>query len=307
MRFPIRPRVRRRVVPLPAQPFTLLYGETGDPANQFATSYSTPGGLVIVGRTNYQDAVIQNVSAAGGTVLMYVDPVVDNPYGRYAGLLYNSNAYGPALARWPGNYQVSEWGYLTDFRPGQPVHTKLRSIMELMIAENPHMGGFFVDDLGSRSWFPLLDWNTFPDQQQYRDGAIALCQVARSVCDQYGLMFIVNGTWQAGGLSSGGGYPDANTHGNALADGGFVEHHVIDAFWTNYADAATSQWAEQSTVTDKNPIMLANVLTAGELDGFNNSGVYSYTAIQASADYSGVAPWNTGAFHYTGLPSRVGG
>ena len=116
-------------------------------------------------------------------------------------------------------------------------------MLETMVAENPHMAGWFADDLGSRSWFPGFDWAQLPGQ-----GGLPGTVPSRSprhfavVADEHGLIFLVNGTWSA---NDGGGYPNAAKSGNALADGGFVEHHdgQID-FFGPYG--CSSQWAAQS-------------------------------------------------------------
>ena len=66
--------------------------------------------------------------------------------------------------------------YLNDFRVGSVLQSKLECVLEKMVAENPHMAGFFADDLGSRSWYPGFSWDTWgtTNQQSYRAGAIAL-------------------------------------------------------------------------------------------------------------------------------------
>ena len=48
---------------------------------------------------------MKDASAAGATVLIYLDAIIDNPYGRYHDLLNNASECGPATSRWPGNYQ----------------------------------------------------------------------------------------------------------------------------------------------------------------------------------------------------------
>jgi hypothetical protein len=166
-----------------------------------------------------------------------------------------------------------------------------------MVAENPHMAGIFADDLGSRSWFPGFDWESFPDKAAYRAGAIALTHTLRSVADEHGLVFIVNGTWSA---NDGGGYPNVGQHGNALADGGFVELHDGQiSFFGPYG--CSSQWAAQSSVTKGEAVSYAVTKTFAGRAEYANSGCYAY--VNQQSDYNGVAPW--GDFHATGLPSEV--
>src|SRR5262249_26052835 len=155
-----------------------------------------PGGLVVAGRDNYQDQAFKDVSAAGGTVLIYLDTLIDNAYGHYHSMLINASACGPATSHWPGSPKANSWGYLIDFRVGSVLQQKLSCVLETMISENPHMAGFFADDLGSRSWYPGFNWDTWgtTNQQAYRDGAIALTQTFRTVANHHGLIFIVNGT-----------------------------------------------------------------------------------------------------------------
>ena len=109
--------------------------------------------------------------------------VIDNPRGRYHEMLINASECGPATSRWPGNYRANSWGYLNDFRVGSVLQRKLECVLEKMVAENPHMAGWFADDLGSRSWFPDFDWASFPDKAAYRAGAIALTKTFRKVAD----------------------------------------------------------------------------------------------------------------------------
>ena len=59
---------------LPAQAAGIFYGSASG-----AMAYAHPGGLVVAGRDNYQDQAFKDVSAAGGTVLIYLDAVIDNP------------------------------------------------------------------------------------------------------------------------------------------------------------------------------------------------------------------------------------
>jgi hypothetical protein len=277
---------------LPAQAAGIIYG-----APSGAWPYAHPGGLVVAGRDNYQGQAFKDVSAAGGTVLIYLDAIIDNPHGRYHEMLNNPSECGPATSRWPGNYQANDWGYLNDFRVGSVLQSKLECVLEKMVAENPHMAGWFADDLGSRSWFPDIDWASFPDKVAYRAGAIALTQTLRTVANEHGLIFIVNGTWSA---NSGGGYPDASRSGNSLADGGFVEHHDGEiAHFGPYGCSA--QWAAQSPITKGKAINYAVTNTAAGKAEYVDSNCYAY--VNQQVDYSGVAPWGT--FHATGLPSRV--
>ncbi|MGY1688491.1 hypothetical protein ACI8AK_23155, partial [Geodermatophilus sp. SYSU D00867] len=132
---------------LPVQPAGLFFG-----AASGAEAYAHPGGLVVAGRDNFQDPVFEQVSAAGGSVLIYLDAIVDNDHGRYHDMLLNASVCGPAAARWPGDHRANEWGHLTDFRVGSVLQAKLRCVLETMVVENPHMAGWFADDLGSRSW-----------------------------------------------------------------------------------------------------------------------------------------------------------
>lgn len=276
----------------PAQAASIVWGSAAN-----ARPYAHPGGLVVAGRDNYGDQEFKDVSAAGGTVLIYLDPVIDNDYGRYHDLLDNASECGPAVSRWPGSYKANEWGYLNDFRTGSALQSKLQCVLEKMVAENPHMGGWFLDDVGSRSWFPGIDWDSFPDKAAYRAGAIALTQTMRKVADEHGLIFIVNGTWSA---NDGGGYPDAGQSGNSLADGGFVEHHDGEiSYFKPYG--CSSQWAQDSTVTHGKAINYAVTNTAAGLKEYASSGCYAY--VNNQPDYDGAPMW--GSSHPTGLPSRV--
>src|SRR3984957_5324951 len=58
----------------PTQPASLVYGNPG--TNGRAIAYASPGGLVVAGRDNYADQVFKDISAGGGTVLIYLDTII---------------------------------------------------------------------------------------------------------------------------------------------------------------------------------------------------------------------------------------
>ena len=281
-----------------------MYGGSTPP-----TAYNTPGALLIAGRDQYNATGFKNAATAGAHVLIYLDAIIDNNYGRYHQLLMTDSECGPATGRWLNSsgqpIKVNQWGNLGDFRPGSVMHQgKLECVMEKMVAENPHMAGFFMDDVGSRSWFPDLNWGTFgsANQQAYRDGAIEVIKTARRVADRHGLMVMVNGTWSAGTLANnGGGYPTMSQHGMSLADGGFVEHHDGEiAYWRGYSESP--QWASQSPLTQGKAFNYAVMNTDAGVTEFRNSGAFAYVGKQV--DY-GTYPPPWGPFHATGLPTGV--
>jgi len=276
----------------PTQAASLVYGATGG-----TRAYAHPGALVVAGRDNYSDQAFENVSAAGGTVLVYLDAIIDNPHGRYHRMLNKSSKCGPATSPWPGNYKANSWGRLNDFRVGSVLQRKFKCVLEKVVQENPHIGGFFADDLGSRSWFPGINWSRFPDKAGYRAGAIHLTQTLRTVANQHGLIFLVNGTWAA---NDGGGYPDPTKSGNALADGGFVEHHDGEIrYFGPYG--CSNQWAAQSPVTKGRAVNYAVTYTTVGRAEYINSRCFAY--VNRQSKYDTVPPW--GRFYGTGLPSRV--
>jgi hypothetical protein len=290
---------------LPAQPASVVYGSPG--ANGAMSAYAHPGGMVLASRGNYDDQVMKDISAAGGHVLIYLDCIVWNTTGRYHDRLFNSSTEGAAVPEWPGPVSANSTGNLADFRLGGVLQSKLEAVMELMVSENPHMAGFFMDDVGSRSWFPNFNWSTFgsTNQTDYRAGAIAVCQTARRVADRHKLIFMVNGTWTSGTLANdGGGYPVLTAHGNSLAEGGCIEHHDGEiAFWGPYMDPTTSQWGEASPVTNGKPFCFAIMAGSAGVTEFVNDGRAAWVSQQTSGQYDGVAPYSGGTFHPTGLPS----
>ena len=237
-------------------------------------------------------------------MLLYVDAVIDNPWGRYHELLNKQSVCGPATSRWPGSPQANQWGYLNDFRVGSVVQSKLECVLEMAVAENPHLGGFFADDLGSRSWFPNFNWNTWgsTNQQAYRAGAVAMAETFHRVAAKHGLMVMVNGTWTAGTLSAnGGGYPNMGAHGLSLADGGYIEHHATSelSYWTAYAKG---QWGTApGRVSQGKPFMYVQANDDATRNAYNNTGVFAYLSTQRNYDTASV--WTS--FHRTGLPSKV--
>jgi hypothetical protein len=267
-------------------------------------AYARPGGLVIAGRANYAHKAFKNISAAGGTVLIYLDCIIfDTPYGRYHDLLFNRSEFGPAVPRWPGIPRASEWGYVSDFRVGGILQSKLERVLEKMVAENPHMAGWLADDLGTRTWHPGIDWTKLParTQREYREGAIAIAKTFRRVADKYGLVFLVNGGWSGGTLArDGGGYPDMRQHGCGLADGGVLEHHVPDAFHLDYA--TSPQWATLSPVTRGTSFQYVVARTDADRDAWLETQTCAFVATQT---HYGIAPKPYSPLHATGLPSRV--
>jgi hypothetical protein len=300
------------VTVLPGQPGTVAYAEGGDPGLSTLSNYAHPGALVIAGRTNYADQVVKDVSTAGGTVLVYLDAVVFNDWGRYHALLFDASPCGAAVPLWPGVGPVNQWGSLADFRTPTDggsglLNTKLRCVLEAIVAENPHVAGFFADDLGSRSWFPNLNWSTWgtANQQAYRNGAITLAQTFHDVAAEHGLAVIVNGTWTAGTLASdGGGYPTLSAHGLSLADGGYIEHHAASevSYWTSYA---RGQWGTAAgSASQGHPVMFVVASTDADRAAYNNAGVFAFLTTQPSSAYDYPATvW--GPFHPTGLPSKA--
>jgi hypothetical protein len=289
---------RREVANLPAQAAGIFY----DGASA-AAPFARRGSLVVASRTNYQGQAFKKVSRAGGTVLIYLDVVIDNPYGRYHRMLMGSSACGRAVSRWPGSPRANQYGYLSDFRIGSVLQRKLRCVLERMVAENPHMGGWFADDVGSRSWFPGFNWRTWgaANQRAYRAGAIALTRTFRRVADEHGLIFIVNGTWGAGTLAAhGGGYPSMGRPGNALADGGFVEYHDDQiGYFGPYG--CSRQWAAASPVTRGKPVNYAVTRTPAARRVYARSNCYAF--VNDQPDYGHADLWGTS--HPTGLPTHV--
>jgi len=287
----------------PPQPMAFIYD---DPPTNTLDAYAQPGALVVAGRTGYDNQKYKNISAAGGSVLIYLDVLIDAKYGDYHAMLLDASQCGPAVPRWPGEPKANEWGYLNDFRPGSVVQQKLQCVLEKMVADNPHMAGWFADDVGSRSWYPDINWDSWSpaDKQAYRDGAVEIVKTFRKVADEHGLIFVVNGTWSGGTLEAdGGGYPDMSQTGNALADGGVVEHHPVSElpYFKNYACAP--QWATQSPITKGKSLMVAINNTAAEMQAYRDSGCYAYLTIQS--EY-GQAPTPWGEFHPNGLPNKTG-
>jgi hypothetical protein len=114
-------------------------------------------------------------------------------------------------------------------------------------------------------------------------------------------MFLVNGTWSGGDLASeGGGYPDASKSGNALADGGVVEHHDDQmAYFEPYA--CSRQWAAESLVTRGHAVNFAITSSEDGLRRYAASPCFSHVSRQDVYDL--VAPW--GSFRDAGLPTGV--
>lgn len=300
---------------LPMQPAAIYYGNLTGPTT---ATFRQPGALLLTSRSNIGHANMVAASNAGAHVLAYLDAIIRvSATGDYHDLLFNASAYGANVPQWPGpvaaNDQGSGTNYLSDFRPGSPMHapattnaawTKLEAVLEKLVADHPHISGFFADDLGSRSWFPLLNWSTFGSQnrQDYRDGAILVLQAFRRVADRHGLFLMVNGTWGAGTLeSNGGGYPVMGEHGCSLADGGVWENHGSpDAYEAAYFAQAGTQWAADSPLTEGQGFHLTIGKTGETPSVWGDTGRYAWFAQQNDYATELTSAW--GPFHATGLP-----
>ena len=195
----------------PTNPGLLMYAD-GEPPASVVANWSRPGALVVVGRSNYDEPWVHTMADGGATVMIYLDPIIDNDTGRYHDKLINASEFGPAVPKWPGKPAASEWGSLNDFRVGSVLQDKLPGVIDLIVSENPQISGIFLDDVGSRSWFPGINWDSWSnaDKEAYRNGAIAITQTARAVADEHDLFLMVNGTWGATGLA-GQGTADTRT------------------------------------------------------------------------------------------------
>jgi hypothetical protein len=291
----------------PGQPAITDYQPpSGNGSN--AIPYQHQGALIIAGQSQLPSANMQNAETAGATVLAYIDPMVIQPNsGTYGDMLWQSSSCGAAIPQW-GSFNSGTGYNLADFRTtadggGGLEQTKFRCVLEAMVAANPHIGGIFADDLGSKSWYPGINWSSFgsANQQAWYDGAAGLAQTLHDVAVEHGLMTMVNGTWEKGTIaSSGGGYPNLAANGNAEVDGGYVEHHASGevAFWADYA---VGQWATASgDAAQGNAVMYDQASDLSTLNTYMNTGKFAFGSYQT--DYSQPAPvW--GSFHATGLPS----
>lgn len=278
----------------PANPGAIVYGS----GLTNAAAWAHPGAIVIAGRDNYDGAWAKTIAAGGGTVLVYLDTIINASYGRYHDKLINASEFGPAVPKWPGNPVANSTGSLNDFRVGGILQSKLAGVLSLILSENSHVGGIFLDDCGSRSWYPNFDWTTI-DREAYRAGAINIVQTTRATIGD--LFIMVNGTW-SGTSSSGvgdGGYPDKTKSGISLADGGFVENHSSTgelAAWTAYS--TSTQWAS-ATSRGKAYTWFQNTGSVSDRNNWVNANV---AAFASTADYgdSSVVPWTS--FTDFGLP-----
>lgn len=299
----------------PTQPMRYHYDQAS------LADWSHPGALVIagLGRSDigpvgtspaYEGTNPGYITAAeaGATVIAYIDPIIDNDWGLYHELLMHEfdslgRTVGPEAGLWPGNFVANEWGNLGDFRVGSVIQQKFGAVLSLMLDECPWLAGFWIDDTGSRSWFPGFSWEddfTATDRAAYRAGAIELVKTARQVCDTKRMangrrrIILVNGTWTAGTLlEDGGGYPNSAVHGCSLVEGGEIEHHTLDSWWTAYASG--SQWATEAS-TNGVPFIVASCETDAIQDDFVAANILSHSE---SAE-SNATVW--GSFHETGLP-----
>lgn len=289
----------------PTNPSLMLWQEWDEPYDQtIVPMYAQPGALVTVGRTNYNDNYVKDLAAGGATVILYLDPIIDASWGRYHDLLINESILGPAVAKWPGNPQANEWGYLNDFRPGQPIHTKWALLLELVATELPHISGIMIDDLGTRSWYPGFSWANFSSQhkQDYRNGAIQFAQAARNIADQVDWFLIANGVWTA---NDGGGYPDPTKNGCSILDGGVWENHTVaeatGIFPQVYGKNANNQWGI-ATPRGLPYTWTWNIGNRTARDAYITTGIPAFSLGQ---DDRHIAEMPFGSFTDFGLPRRT--
>lgn len=295
------------ITPLPMQPAITDY-QNPSGAGSNSVPYEHQGALIVGGQSQLGSQPVKDASAAGATVLGYLDPMVIQPNsGTWGDMLWQSSVCGAAVPQW-GSFNSGTGYQLADFRTvadgGSGVEqAKLHCVLENMVSANPWIAGFFADDLGSKSWYPGINWSTFgsANQQAWYDGAVAMAQTFHNVAVEHGGMLMVNGTWEKGTIASnGGGYPNLAANGVSYASGGYVEHHASSevAFWTDYA---SGQWATAAgDPAQGNPIMYVQASDLNTLNTYKNAGVFSFGSYQT--DYSQAAPvW--GSFHATGLPS----
>lgn len=277
----------------PPQPGAVIYGSDAP------SSYYHSGAMVDMNSSETPGAIA--VSNAGGHVLVYVDIMITGSGGNYASLINNANVYGPAIGRWPGQTtQYNSYGYVRDIvtlvNSG-----KLLNILNKVVADNPHMAGFFADDLGTTNpqyKTPMIastgNGYTVPTTTFY-NAVIAATQVFRDVCDAHRLILCVNGGFDGRGT---GGYPVRGTHGCSLAESQCAEHQTNQGtnFWPVYL--ASTQWANDSPITMGETAHFV-IATPGDHSWDSTPGI-AWIA-QQSTYSSAPAPWT--GFHTTGLPT----
>lgn len=300
----------------PSNPMALAFQDTYVPTATIKTAWSQVGALIIVGRNNYNLQWVKDCAAGGATVLIYLHPGLLNPVGRYPSLLYNASQFGAAVPEWPGGpWVVDQYGNLADFRVGSLCNQKLPGVLNLMISENPHMSGFFLDGLGTRAYPGAggFNWDTgFPMKAEYRAGAIEQAQIVKGICDANNLMSIVNGFWIADsvGGTMGGGYPNIGQHGCSLVDGGMIENQSASqgtgGFHYVYCTASNAQWGQGISRNANLPVPRGYMVfinpTKAEMDAWvalgNPPGAPAYAGY---GDYTTIPmPWRT--FTNFGLP-----
>jgi hypothetical protein len=130
---------------LPAQAVGISYGAAS------GAKYANPGGLVVAGRDNYQGQAFKDVSAAGGTVLIYLDAVIDICTAATHDLLINPSEMWSGDVPLAGQLPCELAGLLTTSGWGRCCRASSSTSLEKMVAENPHMVGWFAGESGDSS------------------------------------------------------------------------------------------------------------------------------------------------------------
>jgi Collagen triple helix repeat (20 copies) len=285
---PVTPPPSATSINRPCNPALIAY--VSGPGSQLA-AWSKPGALIDVGPSIYAEPWVKQAAAGGATVLLYLDTIYSVTGGRYHELLRNANSYGPAVPIWAG--------VTNNIAPGGPLQQKLPAIMNLAIDENPHLSGFFLDDLGTIAGTQGYSTLSATQKEQFRLGAIEIVKTARTIADQRNLFLMANGVWNG---NEGGGYPDRNKHGCALVDGCMIEDHALNAFWDNYCNPAYSQWALQ---TPRKVAYMWDQARSGsaETNAYINANRIAYASTQTSYTNPGaVVPFR--AFTDFKIPHR---
>jgi len=258
-------------------------------------AYGKPGGMVIAGNCNWDEAPFTQARANGAELIRYIAPVNVLMYQTCPEdvALYGSYSSTP---KWPYPTPGTRTNFLntmmTDIRAGSVWSNKVVAYVEAIMREGK-VDGVFLDVVGGRLWTALANWESWPqwERDAWTDGNIDLVRRLDASRRAINPRFIImnNGVWDRGDARGFGG--------EKYVDGVILEHHAAtSAYHRNYAAKPFSNLGHRRVV-------VIGRSTADAQAWVNNQGV---THVSDNWTYLQVTPPPVAFTRLTDRPERVG-
>jgi len=211
------------------------------------SAYAKPGGLVIAGNCNRDDAAFVSARAKGAELLAYVAPV--NVIMQYTCpedlALYGNHTSTP---KWPYPQAGARSNFantrMTDIRAGSVWSNQVVAYVEGLMRENK-VDGVFLDVVGARLWTSLANWDSWPqwERDAWTDGNIDLVRRLDASRRAINPNFIIvnNGVWDRG--------DSRGFAAEKYVDGVVLEHHLsTSTYHRNYAKRTFSNLGHRRVI-----------------------------------------------------------